>query len=142
MSDATAAAPVFTAPDLGTDGGDLTFELTVVDIYGMKATSTVTVTILPIDTTEETLSITVSLDNPDSNYLIVKSPVLKVSGQSFGAVQVIWECSNGCAGVADGTTNWSVKKIKLDKGTNIVSFTAYDAVGNQKSVTHTIKVQN
>ncbi|PID39922.1 MAG: hypothetical protein CR984_05880 [Proteobacteria bacterium] len=142
LSDATAATPVFTAPDLGTEGGNLTFKLTVVDALGMQAKSTVSVSVAPADPNQEALSITVSIDDQASNYLVINTPVLRVFGHSFGAVQVVWECSNGSVGAADGTTNWSVNKIELEKGTNIVTFTAYDAVGNQKSVMKTFSVQD
>jgi predicted RNA-binding protein with TRAM domain len=40
LSDSSAAMPTFTAPDVGMNGGSLTFQLTVTDSGGLKSTAT------------------------------------------------------------------------------------------------------
>ena len=41
-------------------------------------------------------------------------------------------------GVATGTTHWSVDYIKLKRGENVITITAYDASGNAGRATKTV----
>ena len=45
LSDPTAVQPTFTAPDLGAEGGALTFQLTVTDNGGLQSTDTCVVNV-------------------------------------------------------------------------------------------------
>jgi hypothetical protein len=50
LSDSTIVQPTFTAPDVGTEGASLTFELTVTDNGGLQATDTMVVAMSNVPT--------------------------------------------------------------------------------------------
>ena len=54
LSDAAVAKPTFTAPDPGTEGKILTFELTVTDSGGLKAADAVIINVPPVSITPPT----------------------------------------------------------------------------------------
>ncbi len=50
-----------------------------------------------------------------------------------GITQVSWQTNHGSAGLATGTTSWTVNGIVLQSGSNAITVTARDAAGNQAS---------
>ena len=138
LSDAYAQAPVFMAPDAGEEGGALTFELTVTDSQGLMGTDTCQVSVAPTEATQDTAAPVVTIENPANDPLVTVLRKLKLYGTAADdteVAQVVWENSTGGSGVAMGTTNWSIDYIRLKRGENVITITAYDTSGNAGSVT-------
>lgn len=58
-----------------------------------------------------------------------------------GITKVTYKIAGGASGTATGTTSWSVTGLKLDKGWNYITFTAYDGAGNPKSISKKVIYQ-
>src|SRR5439155_23734954 len=61
------------------------------------------------------------------------NPLLALRGSAsdnVGVTQVTWANSRGSSGMAIGTTSWTASGIGLQLGTNVLTVTAHDAVGN------------
>jgi Matrixin len=69
---------------------------------------------------------------------------ISLSGTSSGgsgAVAVKWSTNQGAAGMAQGSTNWSIAAIPLDLGANVISVIASDAIEDQVSQSVTVTSQ-
>lgn len=143
LSDATADAPTFITPDMGTAGGTLTFELTVTDSGGMLDKDTCQVVVAgsePADTTAPTLTI----ENPSETSLHLRQATMSMSGSAWddqAVTRVIWSNSRGGSGVAVGTTQWVIANIELSKGPNTITVSAVDAAGNTTSMAIEVKAK-
>ena len=56
----------------------------------------------------------------------------------FGVTEVRWANNRGGAGVANGTTEWTVPAVALQPGANVITLTARDAAGNSATDSITI----
>jgi len=69
------------------------------------------------------------------------SPLLTLGGiasDNVGVTRVTWTSSRGGSGTASGTTSWTADRILLRIGTNVLTVTASDAVGNTATTTLTV----
>ena len=94
---------------------------------------------ITLDTTTPTVTIT----RPTSgNTYITTNKSISLSGiasdNTSGISSVTWLDSKGKSGQANGTTDWSIRNIKLRKGKNVIIVTAQDNAGNTGSDTITI----
>jgi C1A family cysteine protease len=90
------------------------------------------------DTTPPTIQITVPTSNPTYG---TTQPTINIGGtasDNAGVTQVTWFSNQGGAGIASGTTSWSVSGIPLFSGENNITVTAYDAANNQGYDTITV----
>jgi hypothetical protein len=112
--------------------------VTARDAAGTPGTDTLTVTYTPPDTTPPTVTITSPTTN--ATYSTGSSPLALAgtAGDNVGVTQVTWANDRGGSGTAAGTTNWSVSEIALQPGTNVLTVTARDAVGNPAIDTLTV----
>ena len=146
LSDPSAIKPVFITPNVGFEGAELIFKLTVTDAGGLKSQDTCVV-IVDASIQADTQAPTVSIMKPVSNATYETSEtVLSISGaanDAQGVVSVTWSNSNGGNGIANGTTDWSITEINLAEGANIITITAVDNAGNsgQAILTVTRKAQ-
>jgi hypothetical protein len=91
----------------------------------------------------DTIPPTISITSPASaGTYSTSSSVINLAGtasDNVGVTQVTWTINYGhkgtAAGMATGTTAWTVAGIRLKKGSNSITFTAHDAAGNQASTT-------
>ena len=144
LSDATADAPTFTAPDLGTEGGTLTFELTVTDSGGMIDTDTVQITVAATAEPEDATAPTLTIENPSKAYIYLRQATLDMSGSAWDdreLTRITWQNSRGGSGVAAGTTQWTITGLPLSKGPNTITVSASDAAGNTTTKTITVKAR-
>lgn len=144
LFDATAETPTFEAPDVGDEGAALTFELTVTDSGGMQGKDTCEVVVTGAVSPEDTTAPTLSIENPSGDSITLSTFRINMSGSAWddqGVEKVIWENNRGGSGVAIGTTQWQVDKIRLRYGTNIITITATDAAGNTTAVSKTVVVR-
>lgn len=141
LSDAYAQSPVFLAPDAGEEGAELVFELTVTDNQGLMGTDTCQVSVAPAQPAPDTIAPTVTIQNLAGDQLTTSLRKFVLSGTASDDVevaQVVWENSTGDSGVAIGTTDWVIDYIRVKRGENIITVTAYDTAGNAGSVTKTV----
>jgi hypothetical protein len=61
-----------------------------------------------------------------------------VAADNVGVTSVTWANSRGGSGSASGTANWSVASIALQPGDNVITVTARDAAGNQRTAALTV----
>ena len=132
LSDPTAMQPEFTAPEAGSIGALLAFRLTVSDSRGLQSQAECLVEIVPdlADSTPPYLAIL----SPDVvGVYTTKSSSVSVSGEAGDNVKVAivkWSNDLGGEGVASGTEQWSIGRIRLKKGYNAITVTAVDTSGN------------
>jgi|GEM_PF-1415516 len=108
---------------------------TQVSDYSSEITYTV-----PLPTDETAPAITIQSPTSSSSYS-TGSSTMSLAGtasDNIGVSQVIWSNSRGGSGAAQGTTNWSIASVQLSEGTNVITVTASDTAGNQKSDTLTV----
>src|SRR5439155_1073475 len=60
------------------------------------------------------------------------------AADNVGVTQVTWANSRGGGGTATGTTSWAASGIGLQPGTNVLTVTAHDAVGNTTAASLTV----
>src|SRR5262249_16701628 len=109
------------------------------DTTGNRLQQTVTVTYIPSDLLPP--SITITDPTTESNYTTTEPSVL-VSGQASDDHElktVVWSNGRGASGIAHGLTSWSAL-IPLDRGQNMLTFTAADASGKTSSQTLAVDV--
>ncbi len=141
LSDTTAQQPVFVAPDMGNEGGLLTFELTVTDSGGMMATDTCQVIINPETPSEDTIPPNLTIEDPIGDPITVSWHKISFSGTAWDdreVAQVVWKNSTGSSGIAMGTTQWFIDRIMLKRGENVITVTAYDTSGNQSTISKSL----
>src|SRR5437867_852017 len=61
-----------------------------------------------------------------------------IASDNVGVTRVTWANSRGGGGTATGTTSWAASGIALQPGTNVVTVTAHDAVGNTSAASLTV----
>src|SRR5437899_13040530 len=84
----------------------------------------------------------VTVTSPTSNTTYTTSSLLLTLGgtasDNVGVTRVTWTNSRGGSGTATGTTSWTAGGIVLQPGTNVLTVTAQDAVGNTETATLTV----
>ena len=144
LSDATAEKPSFEAPDGGSEGGSLSFELTVKDSGGLLSKDTCQVVVdAPVEPVKDTTVPALVVQNPVTDSITQSKFRIDLSGRTWddqGVEEVVWKNNRGGSGVAVGTTQWQVKNLRLRYGTNVITITAIDAAGNSTSVSKTVVV--
>ncbi len=84
--------------------------------------------------TTDTTSPSVTITGPtNSSSYSTSSAALSLSGSAsdnVGVTQVTWSNSRGGSGTASGTISWNASGITLQGGSNTLTVTARDAVGN------------
>src|SRR5712691_7633807 len=106
------------------------------DAAGNGATASLTVTLS--DTTLPTIAITSPTFGATYS---TSNPLLALGGSasdSVGVTQVTWANSRGGSGTATGTTSWAASGIVLQPGTNVLTVTVQDAVGNTGAASLTV----
>jgi hypothetical protein len=87
---------------------------------------------------------TVTIVTPTADPAFVSpSSVLSIAGTAsddVGVFQVAWFNDRGGAGIATGTTDWSVPSIPLLPGQNVITVTAIDTNGNASQDTLTVSL--
>jgi hypothetical protein len=108
--------------------GSNVLTVTAKDAAGNVATDTLTVTLT------DAVAPTVAISKPsDAKAYSTTSNSVALGGSAsdlFGVTEVRWSNNRGGAGVAAGTSDWSVPAIALLAGVNVVTVTARDAAGN------------
>ncbi len=125
-------------PGISLVSGSNTITVTAKDAAGNLGTANITVAYSQ-PSAGDTQSPQVAITSPTTggSYETSSSSVGLAGSASdnVGVKQVSWTNSRGGSGTAYGTTNWSVRRIRLYSGDNTISVTAKDAAGNQtKSV--------
>jgi hypothetical protein len=137
LSDATSASPHFEVPmDASFEGAVLTFELTVSDNGGLQGVDTCQVVVEAVAEPEDTTPPTVTIEDPSRDFTIVFSRRITITGSAHDdrdVEKVVWQNSTGGSGEAQGTTQWRVENLKLSRGYNTITMTAFDSAGNQQS---------
>ncbi len=125
----------WTASGIVLQSGTNVLTVTARDAAGNTSTDSLTVT---SDTTPPTVAITSPTSNPTyttSNSLLTLGGT---GSDNLGVTQVTWANSRGGSGTASGTTSWTVSGIVLQSGTNVLTVTARDAVGNTATASVTV----
>ena len=141
LSDATADCPKFSVPVEGFDGLVLIFELTVTDSGGLQAMDTCQVTVDANGALGDTAVPTLSIDGPTGGAFLVSDDYLNIYGSAqddIGVVEVSWQTNRGESGYAVGTNLWTIANLYLHPGSNMITVTAWDADGNQSSLSFTL----
>ncbi len=139
LSDSTAIKPTFIAPAVGTDGAILRFQLTVTDNSGLQGSANCQVSIrdsapAPTDTTPPTVTIT----SPARSQVSTKNSKITIKGIASDDTlldRVVWANVYGDSGVTTGTSSWQIANLRLRRGYNTITVTAYDAAGNSSTDT-------
>ncbi len=85
--------------------------------------------------------LTLTVQNPASATMETTGSTLPISGitaDGIGETRVSWQTDHGAAGVAIGSTTWTIASVPLVVGANTISLTATD--GAQNTVTTTLSV--
>ena len=84
--------------------------------------------------TLDTIFPTINIISPTSNTTYIASGnTINLSGDAARLVSVSWENNRGGSGIANGTTSWSVSRINLYSGDNVITVTATDRASNTAS---------
>ncbi len=88
----------------------------------------------------DTTTPAIAISNPTSSSTYsTSSSNLNLGGTASdatsGVKEITWKSDKGGSGTASGITSWSVSNISLSKGKNIITVTAKDNAGNEKSTT-------
>jgi hypothetical protein len=109
--------------------------LTVTARDGADNTSTDVLTVTY--NTGDTTAPVITIQKPTTNATITSNTAtIALSGtasDNVSVTRVTWSNNRGGSGTATGTTNWSVTGILLQPGDNVLTVTAFDAVGNTKT---------
>jgi hypothetical protein len=109
--------------------------LTVTARDGADNTSTDVLTVTY--NTGDTTAPVITIQKPTTNATITSNTAtIALSGtasDNVSVTRVTWSNDRGGSGTASGTTNWSVTGILLQPGDNVLTVTAFDAVGNTKT---------
>ncbi|HBR15330.1 MAG TPA: hypothetical protein DD723_07295 [Candidatus Omnitrophica bacterium] len=82
-------------------------------------------------------SITITIPTSKTTYW-TKNSSLSLEGTAVDLAQVTWSNNRGGSGTATGTTSWSVSKMNLSQGENVITVTAKDRAGNIASDSVTV----
>ena len=143
LSNAGAAQSFFTAPAVAEQDIHLTFQLTVTDAGGLQSIGQCRVTVRFVASSEDTQPPVVSIVKPSSGFTITRQTTIALEGTATDndrVDRVVWENDRGGSGRATGTTKWSIPKVLLSRGFNVITITAYDAAGNKTSTKTTVYV--
>jgi len=124
---------------IGLSAGQNTITVTAKDAAGNQGTAVITVTYTAPSSTSSSSTdtqppqVTVTSPTTSGSYTTSRSKVnlAGTASDNIGVAQVTWSSSNGRSGTANGTTNWSARRITLSSGDNTITVTATDAAGNQ-----------
>jgi PKD repeat protein len=91
---------------------------------------------------DDTIGLTININSPTSSatYSTI-SEMINLAGTAsdiIGVERVTWANDEGASGTATGRNAWSVSKIPLVAGANIITVTAHDDAGNTASDTITV----
>ncbi len=130
----------WTAGGITLQAGTNVLTVTARDAAGNSRSDTLTVTYTP----PKTVSPIVTIIYPTSNSTystISNSLTLMGSASGNGGVRsVMWTSDRGGTGKATGTSTWVIPKIPLKSGTNVITVSALDSLGNV--VTDSLTVTN
>jgi YD repeat-containing protein len=93
------------------------------------------------DTTRPTVTITWPTSGDIYSTSATSLSLAGTANDDIGVTQVSWANSRGGSGTATGTTSWSAG-IPLQSGSNVITLTARDAVGNSGTDTLTVTVND
>ena len=129
----------WSAANIALTAGSNVITVTARDAAGNTSTDVITVT---RDSTVPTVTIT----GPTANTtLVTTAATLALSGtasDNIGVTQVTWSNSRGGSGTATGTAGWSISSVALSTGSNVITVTARDAVGNTSTDVITVTRDN
>jgi hypothetical protein len=114
--------------------GANTISVTVFDSNHQALTMSATVTLTPAQSASSgtsTAPVVVSITTPSTSLVTANSSTLALAGTAGGGsgiTKVTWQSSDGCTGIATGTSHW-IATIPLMVGTNTVIVRAYDSNG-------------
>src|SRR5256886_556837 len=124
------------ANGIGLQPGTNVLTVTAQDAAGNGTMASLTVTL------NDTMPPTVAITSPTFGATFSTSnPLLALRGSAsdnVGVTQVTWANSRGGSGTAAGTTSWAASGIALQPGTNVLTVTAHDAVGNASTASLTV----
>jgi hypothetical protein len=125
----------WTASGIAMVVGSNTISVTVFDSNHLAVTQSATVTLVAATSASSAASpatpVAVSVTTPSTSVVNVNSASISLAGTASGGAgitKVTWQSSDGCTGVATGTTHW-MANVPLMVGTNTVIVRAYDANG-------------
>ncbi|MDM8552098.1 C1 family peptidase [Desulfobacterales bacterium HSG2] len=131
FSNSASARPIFTAPNVGSQGESLSFRLTVIDNDGAQDTDTCVVSI-----SKNPLIVNVISPSNDSEYYY--SDEISFSGYRNDDEDLIWR-SNIDGNIGVGTL---FEKSDLSVGVHLITLSAIDSNGNAKSDAITLTVKD
>jgi hypothetical protein len=111
--------------------GSNVLTITAGDAAGNTQTDVLTVTYTPPDTTAPTVAITAPSSTSTYTTSVSSVTLGGTASDSVGVTQVSWVNNRGGSGTATGTTSWTTGAVTLSGGSNVLTITARDAVGNQ-----------
>ncbi|MSU64296.1 MAG: hypothetical protein EXS31_18225 [Pedosphaera sp.] len=119
----------WTAVDLPLKLGPNVIKFTATDGFKKTTSTTLNVFYRPVDTVLPSLNIAVPTT---ASAFTTDLPAITASGNAsdnFEVTSVAWRNSRGGSGFALGASDWSVSEIALERGLNVLSFTATDFAG-------------
>lgn len=90
------------------------------------------------DTVRPVVTITVPTTNPSYSTSASTVSIGGTASDNVGVVRVTWSSNSGATGTANGTTAWSTGSIALQAGSNVLTVTAHDTVGNTTTANLTV----
>src|SRR5438445_1833465 len=124
------------ASGIGLQPGTNVLTVTAQDAAGNGTMASLTVTL------NDTMRPTVAITSPTFGAMYSTHNALVTLGgtaaDNVGVTQVTWANSRGGGGTATGTTSWAASGIGLQPGTNVLTVTAHDAVGNTTAASLTV----
>ena len=124
------------ASGIGLQPGTNVLTVTAQDAAGNGTMASLTVTL------NDTMLPTVAITSPTFGATYSTHNALVTLGgtasDNVGVTQVTWASSRGGSGTATGTTSWAASRIALQLGTNVLTVTAQDAVGNTSAASLTV----
>src|SRR5205809_943808 len=124
------------ANGIGLQPGTNVLTVTAQDAAGNGTMASLTVTL------NDTMRPTVAITSPTFGAMYSTHNALVTLGgtaaDNVGVTQVTWANSRGGGGTATGTTSWAASGIGLQPGTNVLTVTAHDAVGNTTAASLTV----
>jgi len=90
------------------------------------------------DPTPPSVAITSPTSSPTYTAIGSSVTLQGTAADNVGVTQVTWMNSRGGSGTATGTSNWVASAIALQLGSNVLTVTARDAVGNTTATNLTV----